>query len=31
LIDCSFPLANAAAALKHMRASAHLGKIVLTA
>jgi NADPH:quinone reductase-like Zn-dependent oxidoreductase len=31
LIDGSFPLAEAAAALKHMRANAHFGKIVMTA
>jgi NADPH:quinone reductase-like Zn-dependent oxidoreductase len=31
LIDRSFPLAEAAAALKHMRANAHIGKIVPTA
>ena len=30
-IDRSFPLAEAAAALAHMRANAHFGKIVLTA
>ena len=30
-VERSFPLAEAAAALKHMRANAHFGKIVLTA
>ena len=29
-IDRTFPLADAAAALAHMKANAHLGKIVLT-
>jgi len=29
-IDCTFPLDQAAAALAHMRANAHFGKIVLT-
>jgi NADPH:quinone reductase-like Zn-dependent oxidoreductase len=31
LIDRSFPLAEAAAALAHLRANAHSGKIVPTA
>jgi NADPH:quinone reductase-like Zn-dependent oxidoreductase len=31
LIDRSFPLAEAAAALKHMRANSRFGKIMLTA
>jgi len=30
-MDCSFPPAKAAAALKHMCANAHFGKIVLIA